>query len=97
MATKQTQNGKSGSKLLLWKKNVQVSEPVNYGMLDAIVLRRTIDAITRAGGAIMLGVTSDGGAYSCVVLHGDAKIKEYPHSVEELSNLFEQLTDEFTE
>lgn len=78
----------------LWKKNIQSPVPRYYSDIDAIAIRGAIDAVTRNGGAIMFGVTSDGGAYSFMVLLGNEKIKEYPHSVEEAEELLQELLQE---
>src|SRR4051812_27422155 len=94
---KPTQIGKNGKQGFVWKKNLQSGDPCLYSSIDAVVLRRAIDAITRRGGAVMLGVTSDGGAYSIVVLHENDKLKEYPHTAEELTDLLGQITEEFTD
>lgn len=77
------QNGKAGPKPLVWQKNLRSAVECYYSDIDPATLRRAIDAVTRGGGAIMLGITSDGGAYSVCVLHDDQKLKDYPHGKEE--------------
>jgi len=73
----------SGGVLLKWRENKQSQAPCYWGDLDAKILMGAVDSVVRAGGAIMLGSTSDGGAYSICILLADDKVKEYPHSVEE--------------
>jgi hypothetical protein len=77
--------------MLVWKQNRLAGVDCCYRDASPEVLVGVIDAVTQAGGAIMLGVTSDGGAFSVCVLHGDEKIKEYPHDVAELNALFHEL------
>lgn len=78
-----------------WKSNRDPVLQVKWGDVSAEAIRLAVDTISLAGGAIMLGITSDRGAYSVVVLHGEAKLKEYPHSVQEAEELLAWLTDEF--
>jgi hypothetical protein len=63
-------------------------------------MRRAVDAITRAGGAIMFGLTQDGGAFSLCILSNREKLKDYPHTSEEcevrLLNLEEWFVDMIT-
>lgn len=100
---KNTRNGNSkqatskNGALLLWKKNATSAEPCAYSAIDPTLLRRTIDVVTRAGGAVMFGVTSDGGAYSVMVLYKDQKLKEYPHGADECASLLEEMCDTFLE
>lgn len=86
-----------GPRVLQWKKNSRNDGVRSYHDIDADVLRRAISLVTAGGGAIMFGVTSDGGAYSVCVLHNQDKLKEYPHTAEELSDLLEQLSEQFTD
>jgi len=65
--------------------HVSWSEVANQLLRDAIV------AITDAGGAFLIGRTSDGGALSMQVLDGDERIKEYPHTVDECEALLRWL------
>lgn len=87
-------NNNSG---FVWKKNLKAVVPCYWGDVDMAILRRAIDTVTRAGGAIMLGVTSDSGAYSICVLYGSDKVKEYPHSVSECEGLLTELAEQFLE
>jgi hypothetical protein len=80
----------------LWKKNTPIATLCYWSDIDPSTLRTCIDAVTRAGGAIMLGLTSDGGAYSICVLSGDDKIKEYPHGKLECNDMLRALTEYFT-
>lgn len=77
----------------LWKGNTPLFALCNWSDVDATRLRTCADAVTRAGGAIMLGLTSDGGAFSICVLLADEKIKEYPHGKEECEKLLVALTE----
>jgi hypothetical protein len=92
-------NGKGANptqgKLLNWRKNSTAVVPRYWSDVDANVIRGAVDAVTRAGGAIMFGVTSDGGAYSLCILHGQDKLKEYSHDPQELTDLLKAITEEF--
>ena len=99
-SAKQRQMAKSSAtrgKVLVWKKNSSGNGLCSYSDIDSDILRRTVALVTAGGGAIMFGVTSDGGAFSVVVLHDQQKLKEYPHTPEELSDLLEQLSEQFGE
>jgi len=67
-------------KELVWRKNQAFGTECHWSDVDATILRGAIDAVSKAGGALMFGVTSDGGAFSLCILQGDQKVKEYPHS-----------------
>ncbi len=43
----------------------------------------------------MLGVTSDGGAFSILVLHGDEKMRDYPHGIGECNESLAELENAF--
>jgi len=77
-------NGPS-SKELVWRKNTSAISTCDWSTVDANLLRGAVDSVAKAGGAIMFGITADGGAYSLCLLQGDQKVKEYPHSTEELN------------
>lgn len=83
-SNKGKQNGQPIRKPLVWQKNFRAPVECHYSDADATIIKRAIDAVARGGGAIMFGVTSDGGAYSLCVLHDDSKVKDYPHGVDEL-------------
>lgn len=89
-----THNGKAAHKAaLVWRQNQRNVEPRLWSDIDSDAIRAAIDAVTRSGGAIMFGVTSDGGAYSLCILQGNDKIKEYPSSPEAALETLESLTD----
>lgn len=90
-------NGKGKGGPLARRKNLRAVVPIYWSDAEQGALRLAVDAVTRGGAAIMLGRTSDGGALSICILDGDTKIKEYPHSTEELSALLAAIADEYTE
>lgn len=59
--------------------------------LDASVLLATVLAVVRGGGAIMFGLTSDGGALCITLLDGGERHKEYLHTSEEISWFLEAV------
>jgi len=81
----------------LWKKNTPLALICHWSDIEPTDIRGCVDAVTRAGGAVMLGLTSDGGAFSVCVLHGDDKIKEYPHGISECTDLLKALTQYFAD
>jgi hypothetical protein len=68
---------------------------VYWSDADATALRLAVDSITRAGAAVMFGRTSDGGALSICILDGDSKIKEYPHTAEEVADTLAAIAEEY--
>jgi len=77
------------------RSNLRPVLEIYWSDIDAAAIRLAIDAVTRAGGAIMVGRTSDGGALSVCILDGDTKIKEYPHTIEEAVALLGAIADEY--
>lgn len=63
----------------LWRKNTPSDTNNYWSAISPEVIRGAIDAVTRSGGAVMFGITADGGAYSLCVLQGNEKLKDYPH------------------
>lgn len=78
-----------------WRTNSGPSIAIHWSDVDKGRLALLVDTITRAGGAVMFGRTQDGGALSLVVLHGESKMKEYPHTAVEAEELLQWLVDEF--
>jgi len=95
--TTEKANGRKREIGALWKKNTPLFAICNWSDIQPEIIRGCTDAVTRAGGAIMLGLTSDGGAFSICVLHGEDKIKEYPHGRAECEDLMRELTEYFAE
>jgi hypothetical protein len=83
--------GPNTPKSLVWRKNASGTDVCHWSDVDSAVIRGAVDAVARAGGAIMFGVTSDGGCFSVCLLHNAEKIKEYPHNAEEVSDLLEEI------
>lgn len=71
------------NKGLVWRKNTTDNTQCSWGTIDPSAIRGCIDAVTKAGGAVMFGLTADGGAYSICVLQDQDKIKDYPHGTAE--------------
>lgn len=83
--------------VLAWRKNTSPALEVRWSDIDSGVLQMAVDAVAQAGGAIILGCTRDGGAYSIVVLTDQEKAKEYPHSIEDCEALLTALTSAFSD
>lgn len=81
----------------VWRSNTRSAEPCNWSDIEPNTLRGCVDAVARSGGAIMFGVTSDGGAYSVCVLHGSQKIKEYPHGKAECEEVLQNMLQWFAD
>lgn len=98
MATQHEQaKGKSNGRgpTLQRRNNLRPLFPIYWNEADAEKLRLAVDCVTRAGAAIMLGRTSDGGALSVCILDGDTKIKEYPHTADEVADVVQAIIDEY--
>jgi hypothetical protein len=68
---------------------------VSYDGVSNQLLRDTIVAVTDAGAAILLSRTADRGAFSVQVYDGNERIREWPHTVEELESVLGWLRDMF--
>jgi len=77
------------------RSNLRPAIEIHWGDLDANKLRGAVDAVTRMGGAIILGVTSDGGALSICILDRDTKIREYPHTALEAEEVLDAIMQEY--
>jgi hypothetical protein len=77
----------------VWRVNKVTDSTCSWGDIDPSTLRGAIDSVTKGGGAIMLGLTSDGGAYSVCILQDSDKMKEYPHSKLECEDLLRGVTE----
>lgn len=86
-------HAKPAPKNPVWRKNVVSTDPCVWSDIDPSTLRGVVDAVARSGGAIMFGVTSDGGAYSVCILQNDEKIKEYPHSKLECQEILRSIIE----
>jgi|SRR5690348_308771 len=95
MATTTGKRQAQGTNLLAWRENRKLRSRVDYGDIDSATLQRCLRQVTANGGAIMFGITADGGAFSVVVLHKDEKLKEYPNSAEAMEGFLQDLGDSF--
>jgi len=80
---------------LMWRENGQSEVTVAWSQIDAELLQETIASVTSAGAAIILGVTSDGGAYSVTILSDDSKMREYPHGKMACEDLLRSVKEWF--
>lgn len=87
------QNSKVGPKAPMWRPNKASGDASDWSSVDAGLIRGCIDAVTKAGGAVMFGVTADGGAFSLCLLQNDEKLKDYPHSTAECEERLQALID----
>jgi len=79
------------------RTNLRPAIEIHWSEANAEKLRLAVDAVSRCGAAIMLGRTSDGGALSICILDGDSKIKEYPHTAEELAETLDAIAAEYVD
>ena len=63
--------------------------------IDSDIVCELVTTVTKAGAAVMFGVTSDGGALSLCILDNQNKIKEYPRSQTEVNDILLWLKDEY--
>jgi len=80
---------------LMWRKNLSPVVEVRWRDVSEDVLATCVDKVTQNGAALILGLTSDGGAYSVCVLSGQDKVREYPHSVAECEDLLRSIGEFF--
>jgi hypothetical protein len=92
-----TGNGKGKVVSLRKQPNLRPVLPIYWSDADSGALRLAVDAVTRYGAAILCGRTQDGGALSICILDQDSKIKEYPHSVDELAAVLRAIAEEYTD
>lgn len=59
---------------------------VYWDEVSAPLIGQLVQAVTRDGSAILLGVTRDAGAYVITVCAGDDRIKFYARDTEELAH-----------
>lgn len=77
------------------RRNVRSSASVSWGTIADDVIADLVRIAASNGAAIMFGVTSDSGAFSLCVLDKENKIKEYPHSEQEVDDFRAWLRDEY--
>lgn len=82
-------------KLLQFRKNLRATSKNDYIQLDAQKVLLALSRVTRAGGAIMFGLTQDGGAFSFLILDGDDKAREYPHGVDEAHESLDAIAETY--
>lgn len=68
---------------------------VDWSEVDNQILRDAVVAVAGAGASILLGRTSDGGAFVVQVYDGDERLKRWPHSVDELEQDLAYIRDVF--
>jgi len=90
-------DGKKDKGAFTFRSNNPNDDYANWGNIDASLLRSTVQSITTAGAALIVGVTSDGGAYSVCVLDKAQKVKEYPHGTEECEALLRALMEYYSD
>ena len=77
------------------RANMRVVRAVSWIDIDSDSIVDIVCLVTKHGGAVMFGRTSDGGALSLCVLDNENKIKEYPHDLDDVHNFFTWLRDEY--
>lgn len=80
-----------------WRENGQSGLDNVWHEIDSELLHDTVHYVTAKGAALILGVTSDGGAYSVCVLDGDSKIREYPHGKVACEDLLRSIKEYYRE
>lgn len=66
-----------------------------WGDLEPALIGRLVTTICNAGGAVICGGTSDGGALSVTILDGDERLRDWPSTVEEFTALVDWVEDTF--
>jgi hypothetical protein len=78
-----------------WRESGQAGVECTWNDIPTVTIGTVIQSVTNAGAAIILGRTSDHGAYSICVLDGTQKIKEYPHGSEACCALLQSLIEHY--
>jgi len=91
-----TDGGTRGTKKTSLNDRIQArqgvsSEIPDWGRIDGDTLRSLVEHATRDDGAVMLGYTRDGGAYSLKVYNGAEVLKLYAHSDAELYQTIQEV------
>lgn len=90
--------GRSGPRTkepFVWRKNQGPALVCTWYDIEEALIHDAVHKITKAGAAVLFGLTSDGGAFSVCVLEGDRKIREYPHGKGECEELLAALASAF--
>lgn len=92
------ENKKDAVGLRRFNRGTYVEGKADWKTLDGIQLLEAIQAITAAGGAIRLGLTTDGGAYA-IGIYGDGPTPytEYLRPSDDLNDFFASLAKSFSE
>lgn len=75
-------------------EGADVKTTISFGDCDAELLYRTIEAVTDAGDAMVLGRTSDGGALSLRILSGGQSFASYFPTTLALENALRSVCEE---
>lgn len=97
MGQKEPKNSQAKGRLLQFRQNKQADVQCLYSDCDGELLKSAVDSVTRKGAAIMFGVTSDGGAFSVLILDGNDKAREYPHGADELNDVLRAAIASFSD
>lgn len=67
----------------------------DWRLVDAAAIRAALAVATDHSAALILGVTSDGGAASVTILDGDRRVKEYPNNAADASSYLQWVADTY--
>lgn len=67
----------------------------SWSEIDPDDLGKFVQFVTSKGLAVILGVTSDGGAGSVTILDGDKRLREWPSSKNDFDELYTALVDTY--
>lgn len=88
-------NGSNGKGSYAVRPNYRSLATISWSDIDSDIISDLVNTVTKAGAAVMFGVTSDGGALSLCILDQQSKLKEYPRSETEVHNFVLWLKDEY--
>lgn len=66
---------------------------VSYREVDTTKLVQLLEVCTHSGGAVLFGITSDGGAFALTFFAGNDRKKVYAPDVEALEAILEEWSD----
>lgn len=88
-----TKKNAASKKRESFKARKGASVGADWGTVDAAILQRCIETLTRDGGAIRLGYTRDGGAFAIGIYQGDDRETVYISPNDDPNEVMKELIE----
>lgn len=85
--------GTSGSGKWTKYQQTKSTTKADWAKVDEAAILLAITAVTKEGGALLFGVTRDGGVLSLTVCDGDERLKLYATTPEEMAVHLREIAD----